>query len=183
MKSDLVLTAHYDSPLGRITMASDGESLIGLWFDGQKHFGLLGHGSAPRGTWADGTCPVLDETREWLDLYFSGQRPSFTPRLHLLGTPFRQAVWQQLLHIPYGQTTTYGTLANRVALNQRPTSMAARAVGGAVGHNPIAIIVPCHRVVGSNGSLTGYASGTERKLWLLRMEENGTRLPAYGRAK
>lgn len=107
------------------------------------------------------------DTKRWLDIYFSGHEPDFTPPLHPVGSPFRQAVWQLLLEIPYGQTTTYGALAKRLNAGR----MSAQAVGGAVGHNPISIIVPCHRVVGANGSLTGYAGGLERKIKLLEIEK------------
>lgn len=107
------------------------------------------------------------DTKRWLDVYFTGREPDFTPPLHPAGSSFRQAVWQLLLEIPYGQTTTYGALAKRLNAGR----MSAQAVGGAVGHNPISIIVPCHRVVGTNGSLTGYAGGLDRKIRLLEMEK------------
>lgn len=145
---------HYKSPLGGITMASDGTSLTGLWFDGQKYFA---EGLAE--TAAAQNLPVFDETVRWLDIYFGGRRPDFTPPLNLEGTAFRKEVWQLLLQIPYGQTTTYGKLAAQLAAHNGLKRMSAQAVGGAVGHNPISIIVPCHRVVGTGGSLTGYAGG------------------------
>ena len=170
--------AHYDSPLGGITMASDGEALVGLWFDRQKHFGraasltLLETADSllATGTADTETCPILKQTKEWLDTYFAGRQPSFTPPLHLDGSPFRLAVWQTLLDIPFGQTTTYGEIARRIACEQGRPTMSAQAVGGAVGHNPIAIIIPCHRVIGADGSLTGYAAGMEKKKWLLELE-------------
>ena len=190
MKQNKANFAHYESPLGGITMACDEDGLVGLWFDRQKYFGQTASSPLPEMTVGQkakfdtiSLCPILEQTKEWLDVYFTGRQPSFTPPLHLNGSPFRMAVWQMLLDIPFGQTTTYGELARRIACEQGRTTMSAQAVGGAVGHNPIGLIVPCHRVVGCNGSLTGYAAGTERKLWLLRMEENGTRLPAHGRAK
>lgn len=158
-------TFHYDSPLGGITLASDGECLTGLWFDGQAHFGeTLGseHREAP--------LPVFDQTARWLDVYFGGNAPDFTPPLRLKTTAFRRAVWETLRLIPYGQTMTYGEIAARMGLP--PAS--ARAVGGAVGHNPISIIIPCHRVVGADGRLTGYAGGIERKAALLRLERMGS---------
>lgn len=154
-------TYHCASPLGGVTMASDGNALTGLWFDVQKHF--------PAGILAaceEKELPVFSETQRWLDVYFSGLVPSFTPPLLLRGTAFRKEVWEILLTIPYGQTVTYGEIAGRL---NRP-SMSAQAVGGAVAHNPISLIVPCHRVVGANGSLTGYAGGLDRKLYLLQME-------------
>ena len=173
--------SHYDSPLGGMTMASDGESLTGLWFDRQRFFGA-GTDSSGRETCC---LPVFDETCQWLDVYFAGRVPDFTPPLAPRGTPFREAVWQILLTIPYGQTMTYGEIADRMARQraaQRVAApevamqqglaqrIAAQAVGGAVGHNPIAIIVPCHRVVGAGGSLTGYAAGLDRKRRLLQLE-------------
>lgn len=156
---------HYKSPLGGITMASDGNALTGLWFDGQKYFA---EGLAE--TAAAKTLPVFDEAMRWLDIYFSGRRPDFTPLLNLKGTAFRKEVWQLLLQIPYGQTTTYGELAAQLAAHRGLKQMSAQAVGGAVGHNPISIIVPCHRVIGTGGSLTGYAGGLDKKLALLKLE-------------
>lgn len=155
----------YQSPLGGITMASDGTALTGLWFDGQKYFaeGLTETAAAK-------TLPVFDETVRWLDIYFAGRRPDLTPPLNLQGTAFRKEVWQLLLQIPYGKTTTYGELAAQLAAHNGLKQMSAQAVGGAVGHNPISIIVPCHRVVGTGGSLTGYAGGLDKKLALLKLE-------------
>ena len=155
-------TAHYDSPLGDITLASNGEVLTGLWFDGQKHFG------STQGTQTSSSAklPVFDDTYRWMDIFFSGHEPDFMPPLSLTGTAFQQRVWKELLTIPYGQTVTYGELARRLGCRS------AQAVGGAVGRNPISIIVPCHRVVGSDGSLTGYASGLDRKRALLELEQN-----------
>ncbi len=156
---------HYDSPLGGITLAGDGECLTGLWFDGQKHF------AAPPGARPpDGHMPGLDEAECWLDLYFSGKQPDFTPPLRLEATAFRKAVCEILLTVPYGQTVTYGKIASRIAAREGAARTSARAVGGAVGRNPISLIVPCHRVVGADGRLTGYAGGIERKIWLLRWE-------------
>lgn len=159
---------HYDSPLGGITLASDGEALTGLWFDGQKHFG---EGlSAVR---EEKRLPIFDETGQWLDTYFDGRAPEFTPKLRPFSTPFRRRVWEILLTIPYGRTLEYGDIASLLARETGRPKMSARAVGGAVGHNPIAIIVPCHRVLGANGRLTGYAGGIERKAWLLERERRG----------
>ena len=152
-------TAHYDSPLGGITLASDGEALTGLWFDGQKYFG-----EALSPVREPGNLPAFERAFEWLDAYFDGRDPGFTPPIHLKGTPFRRAVWSALLEIPYGQVTTYGALAEALG------GTSPRAVGAAVGHNPLSLVVPCHRVVGANGALTGYAGGIERKRRLLEME-------------
>ena len=154
--------SHYDSPLGAMTMASDGFCLIGLGFDGQKCFAsILDKGCEERDD-----LPIFDETRRWLDLYFAGKVPDFTPALLMRANDFRRRVWEVLLTIPYGKTMTYGEIAQRIG---KPR--AAQAVGGAVGHNPISLIIPCHRVIGVDGSLTGYAGGIERKKWLLKMEK------------
>ena len=111
---------------------------------------------------------VFDQTRRWLDLYFSGREPGFTPALNPAGSAFRRAVWEILLKIPYGKTTTYGQIAREIAAARGLAKMSAQAVGGAVGHNEISIIIPCHRVVGTHGSLTGYAGGIDRKIKLLQ---------------
>lgn len=163
---------HYNSPLGGITLACDEEGLTGLWFDGQKYFGsgILKDDPMPEKAETKKP-PVLEQTVKWLDLYFSGQEPDFTPPLHLIGSEFRLAVWKMLLEIPYGQTTTYKELAGRIAEQRGIKSMSAQAVGGAVGHNPISIIVPCHRVLGTDGSLTGYAGGIDKKISLLTLEK------------
>lgn len=150
------------SPLGNILLSADEIGLTGLWFEGEKYYA----DALPR-EHIERETPVLTDTKRWLDVYFTGREPDFTPLLHLTGSSFRQAVWQLLLEIPYGQTTTYGALAKRLG----GVHMSAQAVGGAVGHNPISIIVPCHRVVGTNGSLTGYAGGLDRKIRLLEMEK------------
>ena len=155
----------YRSPLGTITLASDGKALTGLWFEGQRYYGAtLAAGSVY------GDVPVFREAARWLDRYFAGSAPDFTPPLHLRGSPFRQAVWEILLTIPRGSVTTYGEIAAHIAAQRGLEHMSAQAVGGAVGHNPVSIIVPCHRVVGADGSLTGYAGGIERKAWLLALE-------------
>ena len=158
-------TFHYDSPLGGITMASDGEALVGLWFDGQAHFG-----AALEDEHEPGSPACFDEALRWLDIYFGGGVPDFTPKLNLRGTAYQKAVWARLLGIAYGKTTTYGALAAEVARDMGRKGSAARAVGGAVGRNPIALIVPCHRVMGAKGALTGYAGGLDKKRWLLQME-------------
>lgn len=159
-------THHYDSTLGGITLASDGEALTGLWFDGQKYFGsTLSVDHEP------GNLPIFEQTKKWLDMYFCGKEPDFTLALSIKTTPFRRAVWDILLTIPFGRTITYKEIAERIAVQKGQAHMSAQAVGGAVGHNPISLIIPCHRVIGSDGSLTGYAGGTEKKKWLLTMEK------------
>ena len=157
-------TAHCETPLGCVTLASDGESLTGLWFDGQKYFGA-GLCSAPE----ERELPVFAAARDWLQIYFSGRDPDFTPLLSLRGSPFQCAVWKKLLQIPYGSTATYGEIAHWLS-EESGGKLSARAVGNAVGHNPVSLIVPCHRVVGANGSLTGYAGGVGRKRCLLELE-------------
>ena len=153
------------SPLGGITLASDGEALTGLWFDGQKHFAeTLSREREEK------ALPVFAAAERWLAMYFGGRAPDFTPPLRLRGTDFRRLVWEILLTIPYGQTASYGEIAAEAARRTGVPRMSARAVGGAVGHNPIALIVPCHRVVGADGSLTGYAGGVETKARLLALE-------------
>ncbi len=149
--------SHYDSPLGGMTMESDGKALTALWFDGPEQAGETPE-HAGKGL------PVFGQTRRWLDIYFSGRDPGFTPELGMRGTAFRKAVWEILRTIPFGETMTYGEVARRLP------RASARAVGGAAGHNPIALIVPCHRVIGADGRLTGYAGGLERKARLLEME-------------
>ena len=156
---------HYDSPLGGIILGSDGKALTGLWFDGQEHFAV-----APPSQAECRRLPVFDETCRWLDIYFSGRDPGFTPELSLRGTPFRKAVWDILLTIPFGRTMSYGEIASAIARQKGIARMSAQAVGGAVGHNPVSIIVPCHRVIGTDGSLTGYAGGLDKKARLLDIE-------------
>ncbi len=155
-------TQHYASPLGGVTLESDGAALTGLWFDGQR-------GCGPVPDAVEAPLPVFDETRRWLDAYFRGEAPDFLPPLHLVATPFQSAVWQMLLRIPYGATVTYGALASALAAHTG-RRVSARAVGGAVGRNPISLLIPCHRVVGARGALTGYAGGVERKARLLALE-------------
>ena len=167
----MTYTAHYDSPLGGITLASDGHALTGLWFDGQKHFAATLTNESSE----DSDLPVFEHTKKWLDLYFSGECPDFTPLLAPKGTTFQQEVWRLLLAIPYGKTVTYGEIVKHLVETFHETSlpkqhMSAQAIGGAVGHNPISLIIPCHRVIGANGSLTGYAGGLERKKYLLELE-------------
>ena len=154
----MTFTCHYDSPLGGITLAATESGLCGLWFDGQKYFG---HGLKEEAMTKE--TPLLLQTRQWLDVYFSGQQPDFCPPLQPSGTHFQQTVWQILSTIPYGETRTYKDIAMETARRLGRPHMAAQAVGNAIGHNPISILIPCHRIVGSNGSLTGYAGGISRK--------------------
>ena len=156
---------HYDSPLGGILLAADEIGLTGLWFAGQKYFAR----DLPAERVEQNT-PALSEAKRWLDIYFTGREPDFMPPLHPIGSAFRRSVWDILLEIPYGQTTTYGEIARQLAAKQGLARMSAQAVGGAVGHNEISIIIPCHRVVGTNGSLTGYAGGIDKKVKLLEWE-------------
>lgn len=160
----MTYTMHYDSPLGGILLAADEEGLTGAWFEGQKYFAAK---LPPEHE--EGTTPVLADACHWLDVYFSGREPDFTPKLHLIGSDFRQAVWALLLKIPYGQTTTYGALAKQLA-EAGGKQVSAQAVGGAVGRNRISLIIPCHRVIGADGRLTGYAGGLDRKAKLLAWE-------------
>nr|WP_072419291.1 MULTISPECIES: methylated-DNA--[protein]-cysteine S-methyltransferase [unclassified Ruminococcus] len=156
---------HYHSPLGNTTLASDGDTLTGLWFDGQKYFP---HNLLSESTKAE--LPIFTQTCKWLDIYISGRIPDFTPPINLNTTPFRKAVYDILLTIPYGQVKTYGEIAHILTEQKGIQRMSAQAIGCAVGHNPISIIIPCHRVVGANGSLTGYAGGLDKKTALLKLE-------------
>lgn len=151
------------SPLGSLCLASDGTALTGLWLEGQKYFGstLTGHEETA-------ALPIFNQTRDWLEVYFSGQIPDALPPLAPQGSAFRREVWKLLLEIPRGETVTYGALAQR--LQAQGTAASARSVGGAVGHNPVSILIPCHRVVGGDGSLTGYAGGLANKMHLLELE-------------
>ena len=161
----MIYTCKYKSPLGEILLAADEIGLTGLWFEGQKYFA----NTLPDERISQET-EILIEAKKWLDIYFSGKEPKFIPPLHPTGSEFRQAVWQLLLQIPYGQTITYGEIARRMAEVKKVPLMSAQAVGGAVGHNEISIIIPCHRVVGTNGSLTGYGGGIDKKISLLNLE-------------
>ena len=161
----MIYTCDYDSPLGDMLLAADEMGLTGIWFVGQKYFAQ----HLPEETEEKET-PLLKEAIRWLDLYFDGKKPDFMPPLHPQGTAFRQLVWKALLTIPYGETRTYGELAKQIAKEKHIPAMSAQAIGGAVGHNPISIIIPCHRVVGAKGALTGYAGGIEKKAALLELE-------------
>lgn len=161
----MVYTCHYESQLGGILLAADEIGLTGLWFDGQKYFAR--ELPAER---TEKEMPILTETKRWLDIYFTGTEPDFLPLLHPIGSTFRQEVWKLLLQIPYGKTVTYGELARQLAEKRGLPRMSAQAVGGAVGHNQSSVLIPCHRVVGANGSLTGYAGGIQKKVKLLELE-------------
>ena len=156
---------HYPSPLGDILLAADETGLTGLWFDGEKYD--ADH-LAPEHE--EKETPILGQTKEWLNIYFSGREPNFLPPIHMMGTPFQLSVRKILQKIPYGKTVTYGKIAKEIAEQRGLSRMSAQAVGGAVGHNEISIIIPCHRVVGTNGSLTGYAGGIDKKVKLLTLE-------------
>ena len=157
----------YQSPIGLLTLASDGESLVGVWRGGQKYYG----GTIPENPQLKNALPVFIKTRRWLDRYFAGERPAIEELpLAPIGGEFRQGVWRILCDIPYGKTITYGEIAIMMAKKMGKEKMSAQAVGGAVGHNPISIIIPCHRVVGSDGNLTGYAGGLPTKIDLLKLE-------------
>ena len=165
----MIYTNRFQSPLGEILLAADDEGLTGLWFmENQKYKGL---GLSANAVECD--LPVFDETNTWLDIYFSGRDPGFTPHLHLTGSKFRNRVGELMLQIPYGKTVTYGEIAREIARERGIRQMSSRAVGGAVGKNPISLIIPCHRVIGSDGSLTGYGGGIERKAALLKLEKTG----------
>ena len=160
----MIYMGRYDSPLGPITLAGEDGALTGLWFDGQKYFGA----GLPAGT-PEGEPPVFRQVRAWLDRYFRGEDPGPAPPLAPAGTVFQRAVWEVLREIPYGRTATYGQVAQATGRGLgRNTS--PRAAGSAVGRNPISLLIPCHRVVGAGGSLTGYAGGLERKEALLKLE-------------
>ncbi|MBQ7732348.1 MAG: methylated-DNA--[Lentisphaeria bacterium] len=155
----------YQSPLGGITIASDGAALVGLWFDDQRFFAAS---LSPEQE--EKNLPVFEQADRWLDLYFGGRDPGFTPPVRLRTTEFRQAVCTIMLTIPYGRTMTYGKIAEFFARQKGVRRMSAQAVGGAVGHNPVSLIVPCHRVIGAGGALVGYGGGLERKAALLALE-------------
>lgn len=155
----------YSSPLGQIMLAGDEDTLTGLWIEGQKY-----HGDTEKMMRKD-DLPVFSAAKSWLDRYFAGQRPAISELpLAPVGGEFRRVVWDILCEIPYGEYITYGAIAKTVAARMNKASMSGQAVGGAVGHNPISIIIPCHRVVGTNGSLTGYAGGIDKKVKLLEHE-------------
>ncbi|WP_195985570.1 methylated-DNA--[protein]-cysteine S-methyltransferase [Clostridium sp. D33t1_170424_F3] len=155
------------SPVGELTLACDGENLTGLWIQGQKYFG----NSIPDVMTRNDDLPLFHAAKDWLNRYFSGEKPDISELpLRPIGSAFRQSVWDILCQIPYGEVITYGAIAKKAAERSGRKTMSSQAVGGAVGHNPISIIIPCHRVVGANGSLTGYAGGIAKKIQLLELE-------------
>jgi len=159
----------YQSPIGMITLACDGggENLVGLWIEGQKYFG----DTIPETMTENNNMPIFNDVKKWLDRYFTGKKPDISElKLAPIGGKFRQGVWKILCEIPYGETISYGGIAKKMAVKMNKESMSSQAVGGAVGHNPISIIIPCHRVVGSNGSLTGFSGGIKKKIKLLELE-------------
>ncbi|HHV11786.1 MAG TPA: methylated-DNA--[protein]-cysteine S-methyltransferase [Clostridiales bacterium] len=163
----MIYSTHYSSPVGSIVLACDSESLVGLWIEGQKYFG----GTVAEEMTENPGLPVFTTVKKWLDKYFAGQRPAISELpLAPKGSAFRTAVWDILCEIPYGEVITYGDIAKKMAVRMKKGNMSSQAVGGAVGHNPISIIIPCHRVVGANGSLTGYAGGLDNKIKLLEHE-------------
>lgn len=167
MKQDCFYVSFYDSPLGSITLGSNGEALVGLLFEGEKYY--CENFSKK---YVEQDLEIFKNAKKWLDIYFSGKQPTFMPKIELKGSDFRLDVWKILQEIPYGKTITYGEIAKKLAKKRGLKRMSAQAVGGAVGHNPISIIVPCHRVVGTNNDLTGYAGGLDKKIELLRLEGN-----------
>lgn len=159
----------YSSPIGNMTVVCDGEKkhIVGLWIEGQKYFQAALSEEPVSGE----GIPVLQEAADWLDAYFAGKKPAISAlSLAAKGSEFRQQVWQMLCEIPYGEVTTYGEIAKRMAAKMGRETMSAQAVGNAVAHNPISVIIPCHRVVGADGSLTGYAGGIDKKIKLLEHE-------------
>ena len=164
----IIYITYYDSILGKLTIASDGENIIGLWIEGQKYFADT---IKNENIIKKDDISIFIKTKEWLDRYFRGERPDIKElKLSPKGSEFRQNVWKILCKIPYGQTITYGKIAKEIAKLMNKNSMSAQAIGNAVGHNPISIIIPCHRVVGTNGGLTGYAGGIDKKRELLELE-------------
>ncbi len=157
---------YYESTLGNILLVADDIGLTGLWFDGQKYY--PDHLDT---RYEEKNTTILEQTKEWLDIYFSGKEPDFMPEVHLTGSIFQLSVWNILRQIPYGKTMTYRKIARIIANHRGLVRMPAQAVGGAVAHNKISIIIPCHRVVGTNGSLTGYAGGIDKKAKLLSLEK------------
>ena len=160
--------SYYHSPLGPVLLAADEIGLTGLWLEGQKYY--AGQMDREHDEWIEKESPVLTMAKRWLEEYFAGRVPEMTIPMHLSGTSFQMEVWEILCQIPYGQTVTYGQIARQIAAKRGRKTMSAQAVGGAVGRNPISIIVPCHRVMGADGSLTGYAGGVDKKMALLTLE-------------
>ena len=163
----MIYTTYYNSPIGKILLATKDNKLIGLWIKGQKHY----LSNLKEEICENNNNELLIKTKKWLDRYFNNKKPNINElELNPIGSQFRKAVWKILCKIPYGNVITYGTIANIIAKQKGITKMSAQAIGGAVGHNPISIIIPCHRVIGTNGNLTGYAGGIDKKIFLLRHE-------------
>ena len=158
--------SYYDSPLGKMLLAADEIGLTGVWFDAQKYFARCLDEA-----YEEKEIPLFADVKKWFDVYFSGKEPDILIPLHLIGTKFQMEVWEILCTIPYGKTKTYGRDCPADRFQKRIRTMSAQAVGGAVGHNPVSVIVPCHRVIGTNGSLTGYAGGIDKKIKLLEIEK------------
>lgn len=163
----MIYTSYYNSPIGQILLAAKNKALVGLWIENQKYF----FSSIKEEEIKQETCPVLEQVRKWLDLYFAGEKPEISElKLAPVGSEFRQSVWEFLCNIPYGEVVSYGRISKIIAAKYRKKHMSPQAIGAAVSHNAISIIIPCHRVVGSNGNLTGYAGGIDKKIWLLKHE-------------
>lgn len=163
----MLYTSVYKSPFGEILFVADSVGLVGVWFDKEKYFAA---NSSVKHQEMD--LPVFEKTRKWFDAYFKGEIPTTYVPLHFTGTKFQNEVWKLLCDIAYGQTTTYGDIAKKIAKKYGIKKMSAQAVGGAVSRNKISIIVPCHRVIGVNGNLTGYAGGIDKKIFLLKLEKS-----------
>lgn len=166
----MTYATHYTSPLGTILLSADDIGLTGLWFEGQKYFADLPDLNV-NVNGKDHENDILKDAIRWLNIYFTGKNPDFMPALHPIGSDFQKEVWEILLKIPYGKTMTYGNIAKEIARQRGCKTMSAQAIGGAVGHNKISIIIPCHRVVGTDGNLTGYAGGIDKKVNLLKLEQ------------
>jgi len=151
----------YKSPVGEITIRSDGEYITGMWIEGQKYFCIDKMDYSNK--------EIFRDCVKWLDIYFSGKNPEFSVKVKTAGSEFREIIWSKLLEIPYGKTRTYGELAKELE-EERGRGVSAQAVGGAVGHNPVSILIPCHRIIGRNRSLVGYSGGIDKKIYLLRLE-------------
>jgi methylated-DNA-[protein]-cysteine S-methyltransferase len=159
-------SASYDSQIGRICITADDSFITGLWFEDRKKNSIITNRCVPE---EENT--VIHQTICWLTAYFSGTKPDFLPPVHYTGTRFQHEVWDILRTIPYGNTMTYGQIAQIIAARHETARMSAQAVGGAVSRNPVSLLIPCHRVIGSGGNLTGYAGGLERKKALLKLEQ------------
>ena len=169
-EGSMMYIAHADSPVGALTLASaDGATLSGLWIDGQKYDRALLKGETVEECTTD-ELPIFRETARWLKLYFSGQEPNFYPRLSFSGSAFRKKIAREMLSVPYGRTASYKQLAESLAARQGKSYVSPHATGGAVAHNPLLLLIPCHRIIGADGRLTGYAGGLERKKYLLALE-------------